>query len=341
MTGTIDLHFPVLIGDIGGTNARFQIIESANATPVVFEPVRTADFETLEDAIAQSVLAQTTIQPHCALLAAAGPITENGLDLTNCHWNIVPDQLLALAPIEQLVLMNDFEAQALALPCLTSSDGANLGGGEPDTQGSYTKAVLGPGTGLGVGILVRAGGKWVPVAGEGGHVDLGPRTPREARIWAHLEAIDGRISAEQAICGDGLVNLYQACCKTDEVGATLKSAAEISIAAMADDNEQAVEALSLFCTTLGRVAGDLALTSMARGGVYLGGGIAQKILPFLERSEFRSNFEDKAPHGTLMSKVATIVVTHELPALLGLAAFANDPDRYLLDLGHRHWLRDA
>lgn len=344
MTGTIDLHFPVLIGDIGGTNARFQIIERANAAPIVFKPVRTADFDTIELAIEQSVLAQTHVQPHCALIAAAGPITNNGLDLTNCHWNIVPSQLLSLASIEQLVLMNDFEAQALALPCLTSTDGVSLGGGgggDVGSSGEHTKAVLGPGTGLGVGILVRAGGRWIPVPGEGGHVDLGPRNEREARVWANLEAIEGRISAEQAVCGDGLENLYRACCQTDEVAAEMDSAADISVAAMAGTNPQAVEALSLFCAALGRVAGDLALTSMARGGVYIGGGIAQKILPFLKSSQFRSNFEDKAPHSALMAEIKTIVVTHDLPALLGLAAFANDPDKYLLDLEHRHWQHTA
>ncbi|MCJ8307974.1 MAG: glucokinase [Rhizobiaceae bacterium] len=341
MTGTIDLHFPVLIGDIGGTNARFQIIETPNAAPIIFQPVRTADFDTMEQAIEQTVLAKSEVQPHCALIAAAGPITENGLDLTNCHWNIVPDALLALAPIEQLVLMNDFEAQALALPCLSLEDGFSLGGGAPDVDGEHTKAVLGPGTGLGVGILVRAGRKWIPVPGEGGHVDLGPRSAREAEVWAHLETIEGRVSAEQAVCGDGLVNLYQACCKADGVGSVLDTAAAISIAAMGAKNTQAEEALNLFCTTLGRVAGDLALTSMARGGVYVGGGIAQKILPFLAKSAFRASFEDKAPHSALMANIATIVVTHELPALVGLAAFANNPDLYLLDLEHRHWQSSA
>ena len=341
MSGTTELLFPVLIGDIGGTNARFQIIEKAHAHPIVFEPVRTADFDTLEQAIDQTVLAFTRLQPHCALIAAAGPITEDGLDLTNCHWNIVPDQFLKLASFEQLVLMNDFEAQALALPCLSPNDGSALGKGESDFEGEYTKAVLGPGTGLGVGLLVRAGGKWIPVAGEGGHVDLGARNDREALVWRNLETIEGRISAEQAVCGYGLVNLYTACCKADGVVARFVTPAEVSNAAMDGDSKQAVEALSLFCTVLGRVAGDLALTSMARGGVYIAGGIAQKILPFLQSSEFRSNFEDKAPHSALMAKIATIVVTHDLPALLGLAAFANDPDLYLLDLGYRNWVRKA
>ena len=196
---------------------------------------------------------------------------------------------------------------------------------------------MGPGTGLGVGMLVRAGGKWIPVPGEGGHVDLGPRNAREVEIWQHLETIGGRISAEQAVCGDGLVNLYRACCKVEGKEPALNSPADISVAAMESTDAQAQEALSLFCTTLGRVAGDLALTAMAKGGVYIGGGIAQKILPFLQASNFRSNFEDKAPHQAVMSDISTFVITHPLPALLGLAAFANAPESYLVDLSYRHW----
>lgn len=339
MSGAPDLEFPVLIGDIGGTNARFQIIERPDGDVIEFDPVRTADFESLEDSISDSVLSGTDIQPKSAIIAAAGPITADGLNLTNCHWNILPQRFLQLATFNQLILMNDFEAQALALPCLQPADGVILGDGNLHGDNHYTKAVLGPGTGLGVGLLVRAGGKWIPVAGEGGHVDLGPRTAREAEIWAHLKTVDGRISAEQVICGDGLINLYQACCAVDAVNAQLQSPADISIAAVQDENKQATEALSLFCTTLGRIAGDLAITSMAKGGVYIGGGIAQKILPFLQASEFRNNFEDKAPHSELMRGIATIIVTHPLPALLGLSAFAKAPDTYLLDISHRKWRR--
>ncbi|MEP1206942.1 MAG: glucokinase [Rhizobiaceae bacterium] len=340
MSGPPELEFPVLIGDIGGTNARFQIIKQPNSKAILFEPVRTADFDSLEDSIAQSVLASTDVQPRSAIIAAAGPITSDGLNLTNCHWNIIPEKFLQLATFEKLMLMNDFEAQALALPCLSETDGVALGARNLQANADYTKAVLGPGTGLGVGLLVRAGGKWIPVAGEGGHVDLGPRNPREADIWQYLETVGGRISAEQVVCGDGLVNLYRACCVVEKLKPQLQTPADISIAAMSSSDAQAEEALSLFCTTLGRIAGDLAVTSMAKGGVYIGGGIAQKILPFLQASQFRANFEDKAPHEELMQNIATIVVTHPLPALLGLAAFANAPQTFLVDVSHRTWRRN-
>jgi len=339
MSAPNTLEFPVLIGDIGGTNARFQIIEENHPNPVIFDSVRTAEFDRIETAISSAVLSRTATKPRSALIAAAGPITEDGLNLTNCHWDIVPDTFLKLESIAQLVLMNDFEAQALALPCLSPDDGCPLGEPGPQPGLNHTKAVLGPGTGLGVGLLVRAGDRWIPVAGEGGHVDLGPRTAREAAIWHHLEAIDGRISAEQVLCGSGLVNLYRACCHTDGVEPELDSPASISGAAMNGQNPQAVESLSCFCVVLGRVAGDLALTSLAKGGVYVSGGIAQKILPYLQSSAFRAAFDDKAPHAGLMGDIATIVVTHPLPALLGLAAFATSPKSYVLDISQRYWSR--
>ena len=168
-----------------------------------------------------------------------------------------------------------------------------LGDVLPPNDDPMTKAVLGPGTGLGVGLLVRAGGtagfQW---AGEGGHVDLGPRNEREVEVWKHLVPLDGRISGEQVLCGDGLVNVYRACCATDGVEPEYDQAADISVAGNAScaGTKQGMDSLTpklsrrFRCSacTLGRIAGDLALTSMARGGVYIGGGIAQKILPFLK-----------------------------------------------------------
>ena len=329
---------PAVVGDVGGTNARFQMVLDDQAEPLAFDPVQTADYENINQAIQESVLEKTDVEPRTAIIAAAGPITPNGLNLTNCHWDIRPDDFLNAGPFQKIVLMNDFEAQALSLPSLGALDCAAIGAGHvPETP--QTKAVLGPGTGLGVGLLVRAGGKWVPVAGEGGHVDIGPRSDREAAIWKHLETAKGRISAEQVVCGDGLRNLYRACCITDGKDPYLSEPSEISGRAMAGTDQQAVEALTLFCTCLGRVAGDLALTSMARGGVYISGGIGRKILPFLEASPFRNAFEDKAPHEVLTRQMATLVVTHDLPALLGLTAYARNPDTFALDIDHRCWTK--
>lgn len=344
MTVETSIALPALVGDIGGTNARFQYVVSKDEPVIEFDTVATADFETVEDAIRQAVLDQSDIRPATAILAAAGPITRNGLDLTNCHWNIRPEKFLDAGPFRNLLLMNDFEAQALSLPFLTDHDLHDLEpltGSKPTATGQQraTKAVLGPGTGLGVALLVHAAGMWVPVAGEGGHVDLGPRNDREAELFAHLEKVGGRVSGEQVVCGPGLFNIYQACCAADGMSPELNSPAEISSAAMAGQSPQAVEALEVFCTCLGRLAGDLALTSMATGGVYISGGIARKILPFLENSGFRAAFDDKAPHQAIVSNIKTRVVTRDIPALLGLSQFARSPEAFALDIAHRWWTR--
>lgn len=333
-------QFPVLVGDIGGTNARFQIVEHSDSAPILFDIAKTADFATIEDAILATVLAKTELCPATAILAAAGPISSNGLDLTNCHWNIQPSRFLAAGISKSLILMNDFEAQALSLPFLADEDCHSLGGAHAVANPATTKVVLGPGTGLGVGILVHSQGKWIPVAGEGGHVDIGPRNDREILIWSYLETVENRVSAEQILCGDGLLNLYHACCLAREEPAPLDTPAEISAAALNTSSEPAVEALAIFCSCLGRIAGDLALTTTAHGGVYIAGGIGQKILPFLEKSAFRASFEDKAPHRSLLENMQTLVVTHPLPALVGLVSYAKRPHVFSVDIIHRNWQRD-
>ncbi|MEM9734804.1 MAG: glucokinase [Pseudomonadota bacterium] len=337
------LRHPVLVGDLGGTNARFKLVGDTPADDVQFETVPTANFASVEEAIAKTVLDQCPVTPRSALLAAAGPITDRGLDLTNNDWDIRPDEFAATVPVEELVLLNDFEAQALSLPYLESDDLEQLTATDGKTRPlrEQTKVVLGPGTGLGVGLLIRAGGRWVPVGGEGGHVDMGPRDAREDKIWFHLKTVNGRISGEQLLCGDGLVNLYQAICLADRVDVDLTDPADISNAGLEawqdDKRHPARAALDIFCTCLGRLAGDLALTTTATGGVYLGGGITTKILPFMAQSGLRAAFDDKAPHGKLMDRVATVAITHKVPALLGLAGFARKPDDFLMDLDQRRW----
>ena len=335
--------FPVLLADIGGTNTRFRVLDAPGMPLRAFPTFPTADYPTLEKAVCAVVLGAGTA-PKRAIVAAAGPIKADGLDLTNAHWVIRPAPFLATTGIEKLVLLNDFEAQALALPALGAGDVTAIG---PVSQTrDHTRAVIGPGTGLGVGTLVRAGGVWVPVAGEGGHVDFGPRTEREAAVRHHLDAIDGRISAEQVLCGAGLVNLYRAICLAEGAEPLFQDPSTVSTAALVDWERgnathaplsHAQEALDLFCTGLGRVAGDLALTTYAAGGVYLGGGITLKILPFLQSSGFRAAFEDKAPHRAFMESVATLAITADLPALAGLSAYAQNPTAYSLDVHDRTW----
>ena len=181
-----------------------------------------------------------------------------------------------------------------------------------------SRAVLGPGTGLGVAGLVRARRMWIPVAGEGGHIDLGPRTARDLEIWPHLDRIEGRVSAEEVLSGRGLVNLYKAICTADGKERRHADPADVTEAAARGEAE-ALEAVRLFATCLGRVAGDLALIFMARGGVYIAGGIVPRFLPFLRASGFRERFLAKGRFAAYLEPVSVQVVTHPNPGLLGAA----------------------
>ncbi|MEN0041323.1 MAG: ROK family protein [Pseudomonadota bacterium] len=329
------VSFPALIADIGGTNARFQLVDADGPVGDVCELV-TADHETMEDAMAAALPEPDAARS--AVVAAAGPITPNGLKLTNCHWNIETDRFFDATGMDELILFNDFEAQALALPFLKQDDFHELNpNGEANDRA--TKAVLGPGTGLGVGMLVRSGAGFVTVAGEGGHVDLGPRTAREADIWQHLEQIEGRISGEQVLCGRGMVNLYRAVCAADGVEPAFDEPSAISATGLAGSDPQAVETLHIFVTCLGRVAGDLALTSFSKGGVFIGGGIARRLLPVINEGGMLEAFLDKAPHRGLLEAMKLAVVTCPQPALLGLSGFARAAAPFAIDLEGRHWKR--
>ncbi len=330
------LPFPILIGDIGGTNARFSILADADSEQEHFPVVQTANFATIDDAI-KLALENSKVRPRSAILAMAGPVQGDEIPLTNCDWVIRPKTMIANLGIEDVLVINDFEAQALAIAEISDEHRQTIGQASGNMTAS--RAVLGPGTGLGVGALVHTQHQWVPVPGEGGHIDLGPRTERDLQIWPHLEPIEGRISAEQVICGRGLQNLYHAICAADGIEPSLKEPADITNHALAGTNRQAEETLTLFVTYLGRVAGDIAMIFMARGGVYLSGGIPQKILPALQKPEFRAAFEDKAPHTEMMMTIPTHVVVNPLAALSGLAAYARKPTSFGLATEGRRWRR--
>ncbi|MCV0394800.1 MAG: glucokinase [Rhizobiaceae bacterium] len=326
--------FPILIGDIGGTNARFAVLHDARSEAKDFAVVRTADFATIDEAIRSAIL-ERGIRPRTTVLAVAGPVDGDEIALTNCDWVVRPRAMQDGLGVEDVVVLNDFEAQALAVVALGKEHMEQIGPGTPEAGDG--RVVLGPGTGLGVAGLVHARGIWIPVPGEGGHIDVGPRTDRDFAIFPHLERIEGRISGEQLLCGRGLVNIYRAVCAADGAEASFATPAEITGAWQQRSDRQAQEAIDLFVTYLGRVAGDLALVFMARGGVYLTGGIALKIVPALHDGLFRAAFEDKAPHSAAMRTMPVYAMTHPLAALAGLAAYAQAPERFGVETEGRRW----
>jgi glucokinase len=333
--GESALEFPILIGDVGGTNARFAVVADARSEMGKPQVVQTAAFATIDDAIRAAVLDRLDIRPRSAVIAVAGPVDGDAIALTNCPWVVRPKAMFGTVGLADIVILNDFEAQALAVVALGGEHLEQIGGQAPLANAG--RVVLGPGTGLGVAGLIHSRGIWIPVPGEGGHMDIGPRSRRDFEIFPHLEPIEGRISGEQILCGRGLVNAYRAVAKADGKTPRFTTPAEVTRAALEKTDAVAIEALEFFVACLGRTAGDLALVFKSRGGVFLTGGIAQKIVPALKTGNFRAAFEDKAPHSELMATIPAYVITDPLGALAGLAAYARAPELFGVETAGRRW----
>ena len=216
-------------------------------------------------------------------------------------------------------MVNDFEAVALALPHLTDADRLQVGPGMP--RPGYPVAVLGPGTGLGVSTLVYHDGGWKPLRSEGGHVTMPATDDDEAAVLSHLRRRFGHVSAERVLCGTGLVNLYEALSAVAGTGPSLGTdPAAITEAALAGQDATASQALEMFCGMLGTVAGNLGLTVGSHGGVFVAGGIIPRFADFFAASAFRRRFEDKGRLSTFVKSMPTYLITHPIPAFVGLTA---------------------
>ena len=330
------LKSPTLIADIGGTNARFAV---ANADGSVGRSVHfpIAGHDDLGAALTNVVLPQLPATPSSAVIAIAGEIDGDGARLTNGHWVIEPLRLLEEFGLDEIWLLNDLEALALSLPHLGDNGLAPIGGGL--NQDESPKVVIGAGTGLGVASLIPVAGRWLPIPTEGGHIDFGPADRRDYEIWPHLRGADGRISAEMILSGAGIERLYVAVSRTN--GRTDESCVAADIVSRANDrsDDTAVETINRYSAYFGRFAGSLALVFLARGGVYIGGGIAPRIATQIQTGPFRRCFEDKQPFSALVGSIATSLILDSEPALLGLAKLVADPDRFLIDHSKRRWRR--
>lgn len=330
-----EISFPVLIGDIGGTNARFALIADRDAPWERLPDIHTVDHPTIEDAIDKAVLAHTALRPRTAILALAGPISGEAVSLTNCDWVFEPRKLIPRFGLSSMILLNDFEALSLCLPGLGAADIDPIGGGKALPE--RPRVVVGPGTGLGAGALIHARGAWIPVPGEGGHIDLGPVTDRDFALWPHLEKSFGRFSAETLLCGPGLMRIYRGIAALEGRSATFTTPAEVTSAGLDGSDPTSVEALDFFVTHLGRLAGNLAVVFVATGGVYLAGGISAKIAPALKAGSFREAFIAKDPHRRIMDEMMTAIIVKPDPALSGIADFARHPGRFGVELSGKLW----
>ena len=303
----------VLVADIGGTNARFALADLATLELSHLHQTLCISHSSVDAALSE-YLSGLPLKPRTAALAVAAPVCGEAIDLTNSHWSFRTRELCRSTKLEAIHVLNDFQALAMSLPTLAPADLRQIGGLAPEEHA--TKIVLGPGTGLGVAGLVWSGERWVPVAGEGGHMSLGARDAEELALLQALGKGDAHFSAERAISGPGLAALYRAV-----AAARNEPAADpIDVVARALAGEAAAgEALGLFITWLGRFAGNAALAFGARGGVYIGGGIAPKITAALAAGSFRAAFEQKGRMSAYLAPIPVYVILAEFATLKGAA----------------------
>ena len=296
-----------LVADIGGTYTRLARLQG-DRQPVDTETYSNSAFSDFADILDQFLAAQSS-RPAEIGLAVAGPVYNHSVTMTNLGWTISARSLAAKFSIPRVAVINDFAAIAWATIALRSADLFQVGGGM--SQSNANRGVIGPGTGLGVGGLIATNGDWAALASEGGHVTMPAGNSEESSLIAAVTAEFGHCSAERLLSGPGLVRIH-----------TLLGGHECppeEITRLAQGGEPAaLNTVDTFCSMLGTVAGNLALTLGARGGIYLAGGIIPAISDLLEASRFRARFEAKGRFYEYLKSIPTFVIMRPNPSFVGL-----------------------
>jgi glucokinase len=312
-----------LVADIGGTNARFGWAVGHEVRHVCTLPV--AQYPRLADAVlayvqqVRQALAGKFEPPQAAALAVATPVTGDQVSFTNSPWSFSASALQQELGLPRLVVINDFEAQALSLPYLSAQQMRPISG-VPRAEGVL--AVVGPGTGLGVGAVVRTRSGWQALPGEGGHATVSAADEFEACIVERVRRMHGHASAERLLSGVGLPSLYRAVAEETGVVARELSAADIVNAGLDGSEAACSRTIDVFCAMLGCFAGNVALTLGARGGVFIGGGIVPRLGARFDASAFRERFVAKGRFRDYLQAIPLAVITDTLAALTGAAAAA-------------------
>lgn len=309
----------MLVADIGGTNARFALAEFTGGAISIrdAQSFRAEDFETVRDA-ADAFLESVKAKPKRACLAAAGPINNGEVDFTNSHWHLSAKEIKTALALEDAQVVNDFYALAAGVSHLPDEAFVLVKEGKGVADAPIL--VIGPGTGLGQALIVPTRGGRRVIATEGGHVTFAPRTDEEFEVMKFIAKEHPRVSVERLLSGRGLVNIHRALCAIENTPRVSLQANEITAAAIDGTYPIAGKAVDMFCALLGRVAGDAVLSTGARGGVVLGGGILPKILDIFLASRFVERFLDKGRMRDYVDTAPVRLLIREGAALYGAAA---------------------
>jgi glucokinase len=319
---------PWLVADIGGTNARLGLVTELGGAVQQVRKLPVAEYARPELAVQAYLAEQALLQgsayraPRRAALAVATAVGQDEIAFTNSHWRFSCTGLQSALGLERLLVLNDFEALALSLPRLAPSQ-LQPHGALPKAEG--TLAVIGPGTGLGVGGVVQTRHGWQALPGEGGHATLAPTDEFESAVLVQARQAHAHVSAERLLSGIGLPVLHQAVAKVMGQAVEELSAEQIVEQGLGQSCAVCACTLDTFCALLGSFAGNVALTLGARGGVYIGGGIVPRLGERFFASRFRDRFEAKGRFQGYLQAIPTALITDTLAALTG-AAFAIEQD---------------
>lgn len=317
----------LIAADVGGTNTRLGLFEPASPRPrrVASRAYDTGHFTSFRQIISLFLDELGAPVIHAAAVGVAGPIVRQRARLTNVDWDVSAEDIASQLGVSRVRLLNDLEAMAWSVEVLEPNELETLQHGIPDSEGNAV--VIAAGTGLGEAYLPRIGGRLRVLASEAGHADFAARTDRELALVRSLRETFGRASIEHVLSGPGFRNLYRfthrdARCAGVPDSASDVTAARISGSGLAGTCLRCVEVLQMFAEALGAEAGNLGLRGTATAGVYIGGGIAPRILPALRSTDFISAFLDKAPMGDLVARMPVHVILNAEAGLLGAAVAA-------------------
>jgi glucokinase len=326
LPSTVFAGGPRLLADVGGTNARFAL-ELAPGRVELIDVLACDDYPTLAAALA-AYLASPAVKAaglgpiRHAAIAIANPVVDDLVRMTNHHWEFSIEAMRVECGFETLLVVNDFSALARALPHLAPEQKLQVGGGAP--RANSPLGLLGAGTGLGVSGLIPAGPGWTALRSEGGHVTFSPANEEEVAILQYAWTEFEHVSAERLLSGAGVELIYRALARREGRAGERLDAPEISRRALAGECALCDRVLEAFCGMLGTVAGNLAVTLGAQGGIYIGGGIVPRLGERFLRSSFRRRFEQKGRFAGYLAQVPTWVITAEYPAFLGVAAILSE-----------------
>jgi len=319
--------FPLIVADIGGTNARFGLVQECTQAIHITEQhvFDCSQYDTFSHVLHAYLSLVPNFQPKNICIAIAGPIIGDSVKMTNLQWTFSIKQIKQQFELERFEVINDFAAQALAVTQLHATDLITIQPGE--LLATAPKTILGPGTGLGVASLVHTRQGWIALPGEGGHANFAPSSLLEIEIFKILRNAEQYVSLETLLCGNGLIRLHTA---LSEINGTISKntetllPADITKEALHDKKSISYKTLCVFCRVLGGAAGNIALTVGARGGVYLTGGILPRVSNILLESDFKESFNSKGVMQPYVEKIPAYLITHPQPALLGAAAHMNN-----------------